>query len=201
MLDERHDNQDAEYLLSRELDGDLTPDERDRLDVLLRDDAALAARRGQYARLEASLPRDEPAVDWNAFHDRVMAEVAWTPIVNTRLRRRVIGIGLGLAAAAALVLAVVLPTFNTVRTSGTHRVAVAEVTIERPLEWVEAPALDGEIASAHAGAGEARVVQVALARMDVQEIDVTETPKRRLLVAGGTGRLDMDRAAGARGPF
>ncbi|RJP34572.1 MAG: hypothetical protein C4547_10540 [Phycisphaerales bacterium] len=200
---EEPDKLDPEFSLSRELDGDLTADERHSLDARLRQDASLRELRQAYARLDVLLPRDEPDVDWARLHDAVMAKIGARSRRRRRPLRRILRIGVPLAAAAAVVFALVGPTFFWPQTRGprTRRVAIVEVTIERPAT-LDDPA--GSIAAADAEVGRTAAdrpfVHVALARSAVQPIDAQVPPKRRMLVAAGGVRTGI-KASAARGPF
>jgi len=104
-------NEHDEFLLSRLLDDDLSPAEAEALRRRIKNDPALSEAHAAMARLDGLLKgrrADQPQVDWNAFHARVVDQVerggesrAAAPVIRLS---RWLAIGLPLAAAASIAL-------------------------------------------------------------------------------------------------
>ena len=103
-----------EFLLSRWLDGDLSPDEETGLRERLGREPALRSALASMERLESALAdrrADQPEVDWPAFHERVMDAVRAEAAAPSRTIKFPgwARVALPLAAAAAILLMVSIP--------------------------------------------------------------------------------------------
>jgi predicted anti-sigma-YlaC factor YlaD len=98
-------NDRLEYLLSLELDGDLSPVEQAELDEALRANPELVALREEYARLEAGL--DVLAVENKVDFDQLRAGISREVRKQSLVGRRTWNSGLRIAAVVAMLASVV----------------------------------------------------------------------------------------------
>lgn len=112
----RRIDENDEFLLSQLLDGDLPADEADALRLRMDTEPALREAFEQLARVNQLLVRrreDQPEVDWDRFHERVMASVQQEkpsrPGIIPLARYLWIGAPLAAAAAVALLFTVQAP--------------------------------------------------------------------------------------------
>jgi|GEM_PF-5926039 len=201
---ECHDADDPIFWASRDLDGDLLPQERARLSKRLAESDDLHREAEGLCRVDRLVRRwgeSGPDVDWDDFHASVLDRIEGGAVATRRLRW-VVRIGVPLAAAAAIFIAVTTTMWSTsVTTSSLTR--TCEVRISRPL------ALDGMLAGAVSDVdslepgGERAVqspstgvVRVVLAKsVAVDERPSDEKVVRRLLMAGPAGGSSGDRRA------
>lgn len=173
---------DPGFLMSRQLDGDLTPDERRQLDELLSRDAEADRQMREYARLDQLLGewgRAEPRIEWGRFQRDVLAEIRRRPAASRRTWNFVIRLGTPLAAAAAIALALWLPFGHEPNPAATTQPFVV-VRIERPP--VATPWGEGDRAGAAPG------IRVAFARERETVVEETLPPRRIML--GAVTRID-----------
>lgn len=180
---------DPEFLISRALDGDATPQELRELEARTKSDPDLQREHESYRKLDDLLDRwaaDDPRVDWTKLHATVMAE-ARLRADAARRQRLMFRIAGPLAAAAAVLMLVWPGTRIPSRLGGSGR---AYVHVQ-----IQAPPAPVALMSANA----APAVHVAFARDRKVELPPPATPKMMIgLVerADSGGGAEIEEALG-----